>query len=1299
MFNRLAVLLCRASNKVKTQAHEGLAHFKRYHRAGLKAYQAARNYLTVPSENNVFEPLTPVILEAERSSRYEQELWHGLKNAQVRNIALTGEYGAGKSSVIRTFVDRHPEFTYAFVSLATFGKDVSEVDREEVQINGAVESNSNATGHAYAENKSDSQTTDSDLLTRIEETIVQQLLYAVPAEKLPKTRLKRITQASSIKIWWKTFCYGALILAALRLYVPTAEKLPNIDPAWLLEWLRLIPGSLAVVVAVIGCIYFLHAGLRLVSLFSIDGLTLKGGKLETAHHGSVLHKNLDEIIYCFERSTIDVVFIEDLDRFGIHDVFTRLREINFIIKRSPQIKRPVYFVYALRDEMFVVGEKTKFFDLIIPVIPVINSENSREKMDEFLNARSFKGYPLGADLHPVLVETVCYYIDDMRLIKNIVNEFDMFSSILATRLSLDPNKLFAIVAIRNLYPRAYAQLVKRKGPIYKVIQDFQGWKELQVQQYKDQVEHLQLQREEHVREVARSVGELRAYVWFELLKGAGANCATHVQVDSSYYTAKEFITDEVFSKIFSQSVTLQTAVFESNYGRYFQQSGNVNANELLKSTAYQQRYEALQRSLGQIGADIAALQKKAAQITRKSFRSAAKGNYGEVIRQVLKGHDVVSYLMRAGYFETDYMDYFGYFYEGSLTPADKNLILDVRRGVLPDVTTHVDNPQALLEKLEGEDLDGGRGIVVDFISYLSCRPYQHAAPHLELGKLALILRSGFDGHIARIAEATQELMQRSSVAHFIKAVFHLEPRLFRQLFEAAPLFEPMSIRQSFICSIFNNLDATDIKLLAQDEQANLYPVVAALEDVSLLIEGLEADEGGWAWLRARSGIFGRLDDTIALTDLKKLIAWGCIEVNLIMLSLICTKAEAEEESIAIKLERVNSGVVSYRRLKALSIEGLDDLLFESPELFITELLDQAGILDESTESLTHLLKSLHRHQELAKKLFDCTECHLKRLEDAPTTLWEKVLEADRVTAKTEAVWAFFGSVITASKEAHTEQGSGLKDAPIFAEFITRHMYELQGNLWRLNDSANSLQRYLITSADIGMETLKTLLAGVVIEDASILSETLPDDRWPILVNSDFLPYSAEFRNVVVAQRADLEGHYLASRWGEARSEIDLSQLPLQTVLTLSKGNALSFSERVKMWSSIVLESVVDNPDALAELARVCSAANQQAFYFSDSFIPTLRLLVTTQGLASDQRAEILIQCLPSMSWPDASNQLGQLSESGFRKLSPTTRKIEVPHNDLNRRLVNALKSRGFLSTVTLSNQVIKATSKPSGMAS
>lgn len=76
-------------------------------------------------------------------------------------------------------------------------------------------------------------------------------------------------------------------------------------------------GWIAVVMLVGGGIFMLFSALKLLSLFSIDGFTIKGGTLETTHHGSVLHKNVDEIVYCFERSKIDIVVIEDLDRFAL----------------------------------------------------------------------------------------------------------------------------------------------------------------------------------------------------------------------------------------------------------------------------------------------------------------------------------------------------------------------------------------------------------------------------------------------------------------------------------------------------------------------------------------------------------------------------------------------------------------------------------------------------------------------------------------------------------------------------------------------------------------------------------------------------------------------------------------------------------------------------------------------------------------------------------------------------------------------------------------------------------------------
>ena len=100
-----------------------IRQYKRYTTALRKALQAARDFLSAPGGTTVFEPLTPILLDLPSSRRYERELLSALSNDQVRNIAITGEYGAGKSSVIRTFVDRHPEFNFAFISLAAFGKE------------------------------------------------------------------------------------------------------------------------------------------------------------------------------------------------------------------------------------------------------------------------------------------------------------------------------------------------------------------------------------------------------------------------------------------------------------------------------------------------------------------------------------------------------------------------------------------------------------------------------------------------------------------------------------------------------------------------------------------------------------------------------------------------------------------------------------------------------------------------------------------------------------------------------------------------------------------------------------------------------------------------------------------------------------------------------------------------------------------------------------------------------------------------------------------------------------------------
>ena len=201
----------------------------------------------------------------------------------------------------------------------------------------------------------------------------------------------------------------------------------------------------------------------------------------------------------------------------------------------------------------------------------------------------------------------------------------------------------------------------------------------------------------------------------------------------------------------------------------------------------------------------------------------------------------------------------------------------------------------------------------------------------------------------------------------------------------------------------------------------------------------------------------------------------------------------------------------------------------------------------------------------------------------------------------------------------------------------------------------------------------------------------------MLASAPFLAYSPEIRESIRTFSAELEAPYLAAHWVQAREQIDLFQLPIDMALPLSKSGALELNEKIQMWTALPIEAFDTNNEAVKEVAETCRVANRHSTSFPPAFIPALKKFAAGEGLTSAQRSEVLIQCLPSYNWAEAATVLGMLSDVGFTKLSPNVKKIEVPNTDLNMRLVNALKTKGFVQTVTEEDTVISATAKPKGM--
>lgn len=110
-----------------------------------------------------YEALTPAILEQEKAASYIEALNFAYSQPDIRNVAVTGPYGAGKSSVLKTWCQaKEGALRVLTVSLADFDMQKSVSEKEAQQEKGKSE-----------EVEKNAETSDKS----IEYSILQQILY------------------------------------------------------------------------------------------------------------------------------------------------------------------------------------------------------------------------------------------------------------------------------------------------------------------------------------------------------------------------------------------------------------------------------------------------------------------------------------------------------------------------------------------------------------------------------------------------------------------------------------------------------------------------------------------------------------------------------------------------------------------------------------------------------------------------------------------------------------------------------------------------------------------------------------------------------------------------------------------------------------------------------------------------------------------------------------------------------------------------------------------------------------------
>ena len=396
---------------------------------------------------------------------------------------------------------------------------------------------------------------------------------------------------------------------------------------------------------------------------------------------SVFNKNLDEIMYFFEETQYQLIFFEDLDRLENRKIFVHLRELNNLLNNDDVIKhKPIVFVYAVRDDIFTREDRTKFFDFIIPVVPVVNATNSGEILLEKLDDARRHG--IYHDISQGFVLDVAPFISDMRVLQNIYNEFVVYKKTLQTEqhLKLSDEQMMAIIVFKNLYPRDFADIQGEEGIIKKAFQDKNSYIIEKREKWQEKIEYNKELIEKVSEDTLKSIKELKYAMLIAITEGKGV---TRNFTDSSYLRrdrgtfAVNVLSDDFDLRRLQEK--------EYQYTVYISFSGSINDMETDEKELekYIERWEKLkeynEKSLEVLQEEIEQIKYEQKKLSSRSLRWLIENDSSEnVLSKEVKDNKFLVFLLRRGYLDEKYANYINYFKGNSITTNDMNFILAVK---------------------------------------------------------------------------------------------------------------------------------------------------------------------------------------------------------------------------------------------------------------------------------------------------------------------------------------------------------------------------------------------------------------------------------------------------------------------------------------------------------------------------------------------------------------------------------------------------------------------------------------------
>lgn len=580
---------------------------------------------------------------------YEQAIDYAFEKNDIHNIAISGAYGAGKSSVIASYKKKHPKLKFMHISLAHYQPIANRGENSSV-----------------AENA-------------LELKILNQLVHQIPARKIPQTgfRVKHPITFWRTLLWTVSIAGFSVALLYVFLFAKWVsftttlnDSLPDCFASFINITTQPYARMLALGICVLFASFILYKIIKVQRLKSVlKKVSIQGNEIELSNSevDSFFDRYLNEVRYLFENVGVDAIVFEDMDRFNMESIFERLHEVNTLVNLQRK-RKPLRFIYLLRDDIYTTKDRTKFFDFIIPVIPVIDASNSYNKLKEMLEKAD-----LMKDFDDSFLQGISLYIDDMRLLQNIVNEFTIYYDELK---STEPNanNMLAMITYKNLFPKDFSDLQLGRGYVASLFAN----KHLLIVDRQNELKAQIEAAEAHIKQIDDEIAESENEI--DILY-------------SNYYRYSNGRREKMASR--------KQLVLEKRAGRTDELRDLIaQAKKSLAELSQSNLSELLNRD----------------NIDRFMVQSKQAQEFGDVLEN--EYFALLKYLIRNGFIGETYSDYMTYFYDGSISVTDKIFLRSITDQVAKEFSHPLRNVTTILNRMRDIDFDQLESLNFDLFTYM-----------------------------------------------------------------------------------------------------------------------------------------------------------------------------------------------------------------------------------------------------------------------------------------------------------------------------------------------------------------------------------------------------------------------------------------------------------------------------------------------------------------------------------------------------------------------------------------------------